>query len=66
MSKMLKILIEQNKAMIVMMKTQSDKNETPGPSNLAKRPAEIQQRCSKIKVTKLNGSYFKFSHLGQP
>ena len=26
------------------MKYQSDKNETPGPSHLAKRPAEIQQQ----------------------
>ena len=36
-------LIEQNKAMIEMMRTQSDKCEIPDPSNLAKEPAEIQQ-----------------------
>ena len=42
MVEMVKILIEPNKAMIDMMKTQSDKNEIPGSSNLAKRPAEIQ------------------------
>ena len=41
---MAKILIEQNKAMIEMMKTQSDKNDILGPSNLAKRPTEIQQQ----------------------
>ena len=35
-----------------MMKTESDKKETPGPSNLAKRPAEIQQQSSKITYTK--------------
>ena len=38
--------------MIEMMKTQSDKNKIIGPSNLTKRPAEIQQQSSKIKVTK--------------
>ena len=27
-----------------MMKNQSDKNKTPGPSNLAKRLVEIQQK----------------------
>ena len=40
MSEMLKILIEQNKA---IMKTQSDRNKISGPSNLAMRPAEIRQ-----------------------
>ena len=34
-----------------IMKNQCDKNETPGPSNLAKRPAEIQQQSSKIKAS---------------
>ena len=38
--------------MIEMMKTQSDKNEIPGSFNFTKRPAEIQQQSSKIKVTK--------------
>ena len=27
-----------------MVKNQSDKNETPDPSNLAKRPTELQQQ----------------------
>ena len=49
MSEMLKILIEQNKA---IMKTQSDRNKISGPSNLAMRPAEIRQEIWKIKVTK--------------
>ena len=40
MSEMLKTLIEQNKTMIEMMKPQSDKNETPWRSNVAKRPAD--------------------------
>ena len=35
-----------------MMENQSEKNGTPGPSNLAKRPAETKQQSSKIKVTK--------------
>ena len=52
MAEMMKTLIEQNKAMLEMMKNESEKDETPDPSNLAKRPAEIQQRSSKIKVTK--------------
>ena len=42
MAVMVKTLTEQNKAMIEMMKTQSDKNEIPGPSNFSKRPTEIQ------------------------
>ena len=37
MAEMLKTLIEQNKAGIEMMKTQSHKNKIPGLSNLAKR-----------------------------
>ena len=49
MTEMMKALIEQNKA---MMENQSEKNGTPGPSNLAKRPAETKQQSSKIKVTK--------------
>ena len=40
MAVMVKTLIEQNIAMIEMMKTQSDKSENPLLSNLAKRPAE--------------------------
>ena len=54
MAVMVKTLIEQNKTMIEIMKTQSDKNETPCPSNFAKPPAEMQQQSSKIKVTKFN------------
>ena len=42
MSEMLKTLMEQNKVMFEIMKTQSDKNVTSGPSNLAKRPADMQ------------------------
>ena len=64
MAVMVKILTEKNKTMIEMMKTQSDKNEIPGPSNFVKRPAEIQQQISKIKWTKFNGSYF--ARLGHP
>ena len=45
MAVMVKTLTEQNKA---MMKTQSDKNEIPGPSNFAKKPTEIQQQSLKI------------------
>ena len=52
MAEIVKTLIEQNKAMMETMETRSDKNETSGPSNLTKRPAEIQQQISKIKVTK--------------
>ena len=33
-------LIEQNKAVMEMIKFQYDINETPGPSNLAKRPSK--------------------------
>ena len=47
---MLKTSIEQKKAMNEMMKTQSDKNETPGPSKLAKKPAELQQQSSKTNL----------------
>ena len=46
MADMVKTLIEQNKAMMKIIKSQYDMNETPGPSNLAKRPAEIQQQSS--------------------
>ena len=52
MAEMIKSLIEQNKAMIDMMKYQSLKNSTPGTFNLVKRPAEIQQQSSKIKVAR--------------
>ena len=41
MADMMKTLIEQNKAKIEMIKFQYDINETPGPPNLDKRPAEI-------------------------
>ena len=37
---MVKSLIEQNKAVMEMIKFQYDINETPGPSNLAKRPSK--------------------------
>ena len=47
---MVQTLTEQNKVMIEIMKTQSDKNETPSPSNFTRRPAEIQQLSSKIKI----------------
>ena len=50
MSDTVKTLIEQSKAMMEMMKDQSEKNGSPGHSNLAKRPAETQQQSSKIKV----------------
>ena len=53
MAVMVKTLIEQNKPMTEMMQTQFDKCEIPGPSNRAKRPAELQQQSLKIKVTKL-------------
>ena len=43
---MVKTLIEQNKAMMEMIKFQYGINETLDPSNLAKRPAEIQQQVS--------------------
>ena len=43
---MVKSLIEQNKAVMEMIKFQYDINETPGPSNFAKRPSEIQQQSS--------------------
>ena len=65
MAAMVKTLTEQNKAMIEMMKTQSDKNEIPGPFNFTKRKGGIQQQSPKIKVTKFNSSYFKvtrFAH----
>ena len=66
MADMVKLIIEQNKAIVGIIKSQSDINETPGPSNLSKRPAEIQQQKSKIKVTKFNDSYFKVARLGRP
>ena len=37
MTVMVKTLTDQSKAMIKMMKTESDKNKTPGPSNFAKK-----------------------------
>ena len=49
-----------------MIKTQSDKNKILGPSNLAKRPAELQQQSSIIKVTKFNGPYSTVARLGRP
>ena len=53
MAVMVKVLIEQNEAMIQITKTQSDKSEILGPSNLARRQAAIQEKSSKIiKVTK--------------
>ena len=41
MAEMVKKLAEQKKAMIEMMKTQSDWNDIPDPSNFAKIAAEI-------------------------
>ena len=63
MADMVKSLIEQYKVAMEMIKFLYDINETPGPSNLAKRPSEIQQQSSQIKVTKFNGSYFKVAIL---
>ena len=63
---MVKSLIEQNKTVMKMIKFQYNMNETPGPSNLAKIPSEIQQQSFRIKVTKVNGSYFKVARLGHP
>ena len=37
---MVKSLIEQDKAVMETIKFQYDINETPGPSNLAKRPSK--------------------------
>ena len=34
-------------------------------TNMAKRPSEIQQQSTQIKVTKLNGFYFKVARLGK-
>ena len=65
MTDMVKSLIEQNKAVIEMIKFQYDMNETQGPSNLAKKPYEMQQ-SSQIQVTKFNGFYFKVARLGRP
>ena len=47
---MVKILIEQNKTMTEMNKTQSDKREIPGPSNLAKRPVKNSNEVQKSKL----------------
>ena len=66
MADMVKTLIEENKAMMEMIQFQYDINETPSPSNLAKRPAEVQQQISQIKVSKFNGFYFKVARLGHP
>ena len=67
MAEMMKALIEQNKAMMEMMKDQSEKKGNPGPSNLAKRPAETQQKKFKNKSYQVqNGSYIKVSRLGWP
>ena len=66
MAAMVKSLIEQNGAVMEMIKFQYDTNETLGPSNLVKRPSEIQQQSSQIKVSKFNGSYFKVARLGRP
>ena len=46
------------------MKTQFDNNETPGPLNLSKRPAELQQQSLKKKVTKIKMvPFFMVAHL---
>ena len=62
---MMKTLIKQNKAMMEMITFQYDINETPGPFNFVKRPAEVQQQSSQIKVTKFNGFHFKVACLGR-
>ena len=62
MAVMVKTSMEQNKA----KKTQYDKSDIPGSSNLAKRPAEIQKQSSKINITEFNGSYFKVVRFGRP
>ena len=54
---MVKTLIVQDKPMMEMNKFHYDMNETPGPFNLAKRSAELQQQSSQINVTKFNSSY---------
>ena len=66
MHDMVKSLIDQNKTVMEIIKFQYDINEIPGPFNFAKRPSEIQQQKSPIKVTKFNGSYFKVERLGHP
>ena len=43
------------------MKTEYDKNETPGPSNFAKKTS--WNTAIKFKVTKFNGSYFKVANI---
>ena len=53
MAVMLKTLTEQSKAMIEMMKIQSDKNKISGSFNFANRPADIQQQSSKYKLPSL-------------
>ena len=63
---MVKSLIEQNKAVMQMIKFQYDINETPSPSNLAKRLPKYPTAKAQIKVTKFNGSYFKVARLGRP
>ena len=60
MAEMMKILIEQNKAMREMMENQSDENQTTGPSNLAKRPLLL--KYSNI-VKKIKVSRFKMIHI---
>ena len=49
---MVQSLIEQNKAVMEIIKFQYNINETSVPSNLDKRPSEIQLQIVQIKVTK--------------
>ena len=44
---LVKTVIKQNKAMLEMMKTQSDKSEFPGPSILAGRQLEYSNKVKK-------------------
>ena len=52
MTVMVKTLIDQNKAMVETMKTQSNKREIPGPSN-------FEGSGKKIKITWNTATKFK-------
>ena len=66
MAVMVKTLTDQNKAMMEIMKTLSDKSETPGPSNFAKMTSRNTATKFNSKVTKFNGSYFKVARFDRP
>jgi len=53
MAAVVKSLIEQNKAVMEIIKFQYDLNETPGPSNLAKRPSKNPAISSQTKLPSL-------------